>query len=216
MSWEPSWKQRGKGCLCQPVQGRPRPQPESRALSGGRGDEQGAGGDAKALTGVSTLERVLFISEGGDTFILRKTRLSSKVFTAPERERKRERERERENVCVCVCVCNRRGSVAVIRSICPASPFLSRPVSVAPPFFNSLPASALSSLPFYPTPQKENLTLFSGAPGFSSLLLRGRAKGAPALGRAQRSPDAQLPPRAPLRAGSRNHGSPRKISNYFC
>ena len=73
-------------------------------MSGGRGDEQGAGGDAKALTGVSTLERVLFISEGGDTFILRKTRLSSKVFTAPERERKRERERERECVCVCVCV----------------------------------------------------------------------------------------------------------------
>ena len=94
---------RGKGCLCQPAQGRPRPQPESRALSGGRGDQQGTGGDTEALTGASTLERVLFISEGGDTFILRKTRLSSKVFTAPERER--ERERERESVCVCVCVC---------------------------------------------------------------------------------------------------------------
>ena len=115
---------RGKGCLCQPAQGRPRPQPESRALSGRRGDQQGAGGDTEALTGASTLERVLFISEGGDTFILRKTRLSSKVFTAPERER----------VCVCVCVCNRRGSVAVIRSVCPASPFLSRLLSEPPPF----------------------------------------------------------------------------------
>lgn len=87
---------KGKGCLCQPVQGHPRPQPESRALSGERRDQQGAGGDAEALTGASTLESVLFISEGGDTFILRKTRLSSKVFTAPERER--------ERVCVCVCV----------------------------------------------------------------------------------------------------------------
>ena len=63
-------------------------------------------------------------------------------------------------VCVCVCVCNRRGSVAMIRSICPASPFLSHPLSVAPPFFNSLPASALSSLPFTP-PHRRRILLCS-------------------------------------------------------
>ena len=55
---------RGKGCLCQPAQGRPRPQPESRALSGGRGDQQGAGGDTEALTGASALERFfLYLTE---------------------------------------------------------------------------------------------------------------------------------------------------------